>query len=108
MDRQRSRYISRFELKYVVGIEQIGANLVAQPAQVFRVGIVDCGTELHLYREDPLVGTLHDQIYFARTAFEPEMAYLGLRRLSEHPHRQRHQRLEQMAKQCSVPWNRRS
>lgn len=25
MDRQRSRYISRYELKYVVGIEQIGA-----------------------------------------------------------------------------------
>jgi len=69
------------------GIEQIIPNLLAKPAQVFRIGIVDCGAQFYLDRNNTLIGSFDDQIYFTLASLEPEVPYLGFRRLRKHPHR---------------------
>jgi len=75
---------------------------------VSHVSILDGHAELHLDRDDPMVGPLDDQVDLALATLRAQVPHPRLRRLSLYSHPERDQRLEQLAQQRAVPGQRRS
>lgn len=83
-------------------IEQILANLVAQPQEVSHVIILYCGAEFDFYRDDSLICTFDNKVDLLTSFFCTQVEHARLARLREDAHRQRHQRFKELPEQCAV------
>ena len=86
------------------GVEEVVAQLLAQPKEVTYVGRSWDAVELHLERHDTLVAALNDEVDLMVPISGPQVVHGGLARLGIDPGTQGHERLEQRPEECPVAW----
>ncbi len=84
-------------------VEQVVANLIAEPTEMTQVVVRHNSLELHLDRQDAPVVAFDDQIDLVLAALGPQMPDRRLGRLGEGPHAERHEGFEQGSEKRTVP-----